>query len=77
MQACKHMELTKELQGKIRGAISNITPSELDKIFEFLRYNNYQKIRSATNDEERLIVQLRTRIFDELELSLKSLRNSA
>lgn len=71
------MDLSKDLLNRVQGAISNISPSELQTIFEFLRLTNYNKLRSATNEEERLIVQLKTRIFDEFENTLKSLRKSA
>ncbi len=71
------MELSKELSSKVRYSISNIPPSEMQQIFEFLRQETYNKIRGAKNDEDRLSIQIRVRILDEIEQGLKSLRNSA
>jgi len=71
------MEIPKDLEVRVRNSISSITPSELHSLFDILRLTNYSKLTSAKTDEERLTIQIRTRVFDELELSLKSLRNSA
>lgn len=77
MQACKNMDISKELQGRLRHAIANVSPSDMQQLFNFLRQETYNKIRGANTDEERLSIQIRVRIFDEIELGLKSLRNSA
>jgi hypothetical protein len=71
------MDISKELQGRLRHAIANVSPSDMQQLFNFLRQETYNKIRGANTDEERLSIQIRVRIFDEIELGLKSLRNSA
>lgn len=59
--------ITKETKSDFLAGLRHIEPTSIKQVLEFLRQQQYNKLRGAKTDEERLALQNYVKALDSIE----------